>query len=303
MLYLLMQVTGKTIPRQGNVATLVGQVTLLQRHFSYCSPSLVNVMQNDIKFALELANEAIVSQVTCAEESTHGKYLKETCSICMEDANISQMFSVNGCLHRYCPSCMKKHVEVKLLQGLLPECPHEGCKTELKLDSCKIFLTSELCDIMRQRIKESSIPVTEKIYCPYPRCSALMSKSEVLANTRLGGSSICKRCNGLFCMNCKVPWHSNMSCYAYKNLNPYTCAEDAKLKSLATRNLWRQCVKCNHMVELAEGCNHIYCRCGYEFCYTCGAEWKNKKATCTCPLWDERRIVYGEHNRRQPRQG
>lgn len=33
-----------------------------------------------------------------------------------------------------------------------------------------------------------------------------------------------------------------------------------------------------------------FCRCGYEFCYTCGAEWKNKKATCSCPLWDEDNI-------------
>ena len=33
------------------------------------------------------------------------------------------------------------------------------------------------------------------------------------------------------------------------------------------------------------------CRCGYEFCYTCGSEWKEKKATCTCPLWEERNII------------
>jgi hypothetical protein len=31
-------------------------------------------------------------------------------------------------------------------------------------------------------------------------------------------------------------------------------------------------------------------RCGYEFCYTCGDEWKNKQATCSCPLWDEDQI-------------
>lgn len=33
------------------------------------------------------------------------------------------------------------------------------------------------------------------------------------------------------------------------------------------------------------------CRCGNEFCYTCGAEWKKKKATCSCPLWDEENIL------------
>ncbi|GKB56674.1 IBR domain-containing protein [Tanacetum coccineum] len=36
--------------------------------------------------------------------------------------------------------------------------------------------------------------------------------------------------------------------------------------------------------------------CGYEFCYTCGAEWKNKKATCGCPLWDEENIVDSEES-------
>ncbi|GJU64378.1 hypothetical protein Tco_1246213, partial [Tanacetum coccineum] len=30
--------------------------------------------------------------------------------------------------------------------------------------------------------------------------------------------------------------------------------------------------------------------CGYEFCYTCGAEWIKKKLTCRCVLWDERNI-------------
>lgn len=34
-------------------------------------------------------------------------------------------------------------------------------------------------------------------------------------------------------------------------------------------------------------CDH---RCGYEFCYNCGAVWKDKKATCSCPLWVEDNI-------------
>ena len=36
------------------------------------------------------------------------------------------------------------------------------------------------------------------------------------------------------------------------------------------------------------------CRCGHEFCYNCGAEWKNKKATCTCPLWEEHNILHDD---------
>ncbi|XP_041994224.1 probable E3 ubiquitin-protein ligase RNF217, partial [Salvia splendens] len=119
-----------------------------------------------------------------------------------------------------------------------------------------------------------------------------------LQGSKSGGEAIevlgcrkCPHCGGLFCINCKVPWHSNMSCSDFKTGNP-SSSNEKKLKSLATENLWRQCPKCSHMVSLSVGCYHIHCRCGHEFCYTCGAEWRNKKATCHCPIWDERNIEY-----------
>ncbi|KAI9195640.1 hypothetical protein LWI28_016845 [Acer negundo] len=123
----------------------------------------------------------------------------------------------------------------------------------------------------------------------------LVSKSA--KNGFVGGGSgtrKCVKCQGLFCINCKVPWHKDMTCYEYKRLNPNPPTEDVKLKSLASMNLWRQCVKCNHMIELSEGCYHMTCRCGYEFCYNCGATWKNKRATCFCPLWDEDNILFDD---------
>lgn len=250
---------------QSQVGTMVDQVTLLQRKFTQCSPSLVN--QKDINFAFKLAREAIISQATRPAEHNCGKNMIENCVICLEDTDVDHMFSVNNCLHRYCFSCMKKHVEAKLHQGILPKCPHEGCKSEMKIESCQKFLTPELFHIMSQQIKEASIPPGEKIYCPYSKCSALMSKVEVqgyVVNSTGGGGQVgarqCAKCGGIFCIYCKVPWHRNMSCYDYKRLNPYPGAEEAKLKNLAARNRWRQCVKCNHMVELSEGCYHIYCR-------------------------------------------
>ncbi|KAM1309725.1 hypothetical protein ACFX13_006542 [Malus domestica] len=196
--------------------------------------------------------------------------------------------------------CENRHIFqfVKLLHGMIPRCPHEDCKSDLTVDSCAKFLTPKHVETMRQRIKEASIPATEKVYCPYPRCSALMSKRELLQDVKsrdveLSGVRKCLKCQCLFCINCKVPWHRNRTCADYKRLNPHP-PEDTKLKSLASTNLWRQCVKCNHMIELAEGCYHMTCRCGHEFCYNCGGEWKDKKATCSCPLWDEGNILHDE---------
>ncbi|XAR59783.1 Ubiquitin--protein ligase [Bertholletia excelsa] len=292
-------VTGKWLPKQRKIVSLINQVNLLRGKFNYSAPFLV--ARNDVKFAIKLAREAVDTQINRVPEPSGANNMYETCVICLEDMDTRQIFSVDGCSHRYCFSCMRQHVEVKLLHGMVPKCPYEGCNSELKIESCRTFLTPKLIEIMSQRIREASIPSTDKIYCPYPKCSALMSKIEVLdysvkASVRdvQHGARKCMKCENIFCINCKVPWHNNLSCLEYKRRNPYPPPEDLKLKTLADRNLWRQCVKCNHMIELAAGCFHMTCRCGFEFCYTCGAEWKNKKATCSCPLWDEDNIWYDD---------
>ncbi|KAJ6671667.1 RBR-TYPE E3 UBIQUITIN TRANSFERASE [Salix viminalis] len=290
-------VTGTIQTQNSKISTLVNQVSLLQKKFADCKPSLVAC--SDIQFAFRFAKDAIVSQITWPADNGKGKgKLKETCVICYEDTDVYQIFSVDGCFHRYCFPCMKQHVEVKLLEGTMAKCPHEGCKSEVSIETCGKFLDPKLVEIMSQRKKETSIAVTEKVYCPYPRCSALMSKSELLEYTNssfVGGEKCgarkCVKCHYFFCINCRVPWHYNMTCYDYKISKPHPRTEDKMLDSLAKRNRWRQCVMCKNMVELAEGCYHITCRCGYEFCYTCGAKWKNKKPTCSCPIWDERNII------------
>ncbi|KAL0460670.1 UNVERIFIED_CONTAM: hypothetical protein Slati_0694200 [Sesamum latifolium] len=253
-------------PVAANLATLSAQIILLVREITETHAHLV--ASRDVKFAFELSRKAIALQVNRSAGNSNAENMSESCTICLEDTHVDQMFLITGCQHRYCFSCMSKHVHFKLLLGILPKCPYDNCNSDLKLDSCQNFLTPELFDLMRLRVREASIPAAEKIYCPYPRCSTLLSITE-LQGRSVGSSSndpeleiakTCPRCNGMFCISCKVPWHSDMSCDDYKRLNPYPWNEEKKLKSLATENLWRQCPNCNHMVSLAGGCNHIFCR-------------------------------------------
>ncbi|CAA7032893.1 unnamed protein product [Microthlaspi erraticum] len=133
-----------------------------------------------------------------------------------------------------------------------------------------------------KKVREDSIPAAERVYCPYPNCSMLMSKTELSSSAGSDQSSVreCVKCNGLFCMDCKVPSHTDLSCADYKKLHPDTLVDDMKLKSLAEDKKWRLCVKCRNMIELSHGCNHMTCRCGYEFCYKCGTEWNKNKQSC-----------------------
>ena len=43
---------------------------------------------------------------------------------------------------------------------------------------------------------------------------------------------------------------------------------------------FRQCEMCRFVVERREGCNHMTCRCGYQFCYICGIKWTGSNHYC-----------------------
>ncbi|KAG2299845.1 hypothetical protein Bca52824_036317 [Brassica carinata] len=292
-------VRGSWTPKQKKITMLMDDLQRIRQQFSFTQAVLV--AGNEVKYAYKLARESIVSQATPHEIPRQAKVArKEECLICFNDIDPERMFSIGKCSHRFCFQCVKQHVEVKLLHGMIPNCPHDKCKSELVIDACGKLLTPKLGEMWKQRIKENAIPVTDRVYCPYLRCSALMSKTKISESAKsllsaypASGVRRCVECRGLFCVDCKVPWHGKLSCTEYKKLHPNPPADDVKLKSLANNKMWRQCGKCQHMIELSQGCNHITCRCGHEFCYNCGGGWNKKTGTCVkqCPTWDEAYIM------------
>lgn len=295
------QVIGRWNVRQRKIVKfhqeVVDQVHRLDKLF------MVLIPRCDNRVALTLAREAIDSQLNKrVEHVQEGEKTKEEhCSICLEDINVSEMHEIMTCRHRFCFSCMSQHVEVKLTHGCVPSCPHEVCNIKLTVDGCKAFLSSKWVEVWTKRLEEAAIPESDKVYCPYPNCSALMTLSGLDRSRQACssshpfptaiGCSECHQCHKFFCIECRVPWHTGMSCQEYQRRAPQLHGVDAKLHLLAKNNRWKRCTKCKHMIELAEGCNHMTCRCGFEFCYVCGAEWKDKRATCNCVLWDETNII------------
>ncbi|EFH39580.1 predicted protein [Arabidopsis lyrata subsp. lyrata] len=170
----LPQVTGKWMAKQKKISLLLDDLQSIMQHFSSCQHVLV--AGNDVKFAYKLARESILSKITPHEDPRQAKSArKEECAICFNDILAERMFSVGKCRHRFCFQCVKQHVEVKLLHGMVPKCPHDGCKSELVIDACGKLLTPKLSKMWQQRLKENAIPVTERVYCPYPRAYCLFT--------------------------------------------------------------------------------------------------------------------------------
>lgn len=256
----------------------------------------------EIRKASSLAKEAIdVLSASSKKVALQDTYQTEDCLICCEEKAPWEMLTVR-CFHKFCSSCMVRYVDSKLQASQVPiRCPQTGCEHYMSVDECKDFLPAACYENLLKALAEANIPDSKRVYCPFPNCSALFYKGQD-ASTRASSSGNredtaigcveCPECHRLFCADCCVPWHSTMSCEEYQGLPAdERNSEDITLHRLAQNRQWRRCQECRRMIELTQGCFHMTCWCGHEFCYACGAEYRNKQQTCHCAYWDEQNII------------
>ncbi|KAH6756935.1 RING/U-box superfamily protein [Perilla frutescens var. hirtella] len=247
------------------------------------------VPANDLQKALSLAQVAvgIVAFHADGEEST------ESCSICCEEMLSSMMITIK-CSHKFCSHCMKTYAEGKIQCSQVPIiCPQLGCKYCISAPECSLFLPVTSYESLERALEEANVLKSNRIYCPYPSCSVLLDPHDCLS-TRASSSSQsdnscveCPVCQRFICVDCEVPWHSSMTCEEYQNLPlEERDASDLTLHRLARNKRWRRCEQCRRMIELTHGCYHMTCWCGNEFCYSCGADYRDGQQTCQCAFWD-----------------
>lgn len=240
--------------------------------------------------ALDLAKVAIgvVSSHVEGDEST------ENCPICCED-RLLVMVTTLKCTHKFCSHCMKTYVEGKVQSGQVPiRCPQLKCKYLISATECLSFLPLNSYGSLVRVLEEANALNSDKLYCPYPNCSVLLDPHECMSTQASSSSQSenscvdCPVCQRFMCVDCRVPWHSSMTCEDYQNLPlEERDAGDITLHRLAQNKRWRRCSQCRRMIELTHGCYHMTCWCGHQFCYSCGAEYRDGQQICQCAFWDE----------------
>lgn len=189
----------------------------------------------------------------------------QICEICCESKEPGGMFRNElGCLrHRVCTECISKYVKVKLesdVSGRIP-CPGLDCKVVLSPEHCKGILPSRVVKKWEKKIIQALIPDAEKFYCPFKDCSAMLLNDNADGEMMMMRESECPHCRRLFCVRCRVPWHSGKACSEYQAMNDNEKQrDDEMLKKLAHENRWQRCPKCKFYVEKVDGCMHMTCR-------------------------------------------
>lgn len=72
------------------------------------------------------------------------------------------------------------------------------------------------------------------------------------------------------CARCRSPWHEGQTCSEYSSrllradFQSIEIAENGRSPVQV-----QECPKCHQALYKSEGCDHMTCICGYEFCYIC----------------------------------
>ncbi|KAJ1276815.1 hypothetical protein BS78_05G244400 [Paspalum vaginatum] len=197
----------------------------------------------------------------------------EVCKICLEHVLPADVHRAShGCAHAFCAGCLDRHIGAKNQDGVSDvKCPGEDCGSVLDPELCQGIISRETFEGWSAALCMSMVRRDNNVcYCPFKDCS------EIMVDDRGGEvtESECPVCRRLFCARCGVPWHAGITCDEYEQLAPGDRGkEDLVALEMAKGKKWKRCPSCKFLVERHEGCVHITCRCGFQFCYGCGEPW------------------------------
>ena len=201
-----------------------------------------------------------IARPTRTKQQVRAKQSTKLCLICMDEKSPSDIFrGTTSCTHSYCTKCTVRYVTTKVEENAARiKCPDMNCTQLIEPYTCRDLIPKDLFVRWDKALCELLIMSSEKVYCPFKKCSAVMvvddDDGEKVTQTE------CSSCHRLFCAQCEVPWHAGSGCKETNKKTRNSDKEDALLIDLAKKKKWRRCPKCKFYVEKASGCLHIRCR-------------------------------------------
>ena len=194
------------------------------------------------------------------------------------------------CNHFYHKECLQQFWKTQIEASLFPlTCMNHECRTEATEADITQVLGPELLNKYRDFSLNQAISKLDGVHrCQTPECPyAFVLEGNLNDFT-------CPLCKVSYCLKCNDVKHDGVTCEDMKLLKRPAYEEDKELIILAQEKNWKSCPFCKAMVERTEGCDHMKCRCGKEFCYKCGGVYK----ACECVKGRVGGIPYRAANQR-----
>lgn len=123
-------------------------------------------------------------------------------------------------------------------------------------------------------LKQQAMRPGHYISCTHPSCGGSQAHD---CNGPNGPKMVCNFCQAETCAKHRRPWHDGQTCLEF-DMDPAQIErleeEEATAKLLA-KEATSICPKCGQGVTKTDGCDHMMCQCGTEWCYVCSCSWEN----------------------------
>ncbi|KIW35378.1 uncharacterized protein PV07_02076 [Cladophialophora immunda] len=198
------------------------------------------------------------------------------CAVCFEEHRPGELVVLHHCHCAYCIPCLNQAFRVACRDraSFPPRCHN----VPLRISAVGTVLDDDVVE--RYKEIEAEFGAHRPFYCASPKCSAFIPVKDHLAQQEV---AFCLQCHNSTCKSCKrlqsdhPVWDADMK----KRVCPALEEDVVKLFELGEEKEWRQCPTCANMVERTDGCEHMDCICGVEFCYLCGTHF-DESSICGC---------------------
>ncbi len=207
---------------------------------------------------------------------------RRECVSCLDEFSIKDVIKVP--CHSYCQDCF-----VRLIQAACQneqQWPPKCCLNEIPFRIITKHIPDDLKTTFHSCQMEWDIPISERLYCYEPECSALIQPKNINQAKKIG--------------RCRHAHHTCTMCRG-KSHGKAECPQDHDMmltNTLAEQEGWKRCSQCNALVEHREACQHMTCRCGYQFCYVCNRRWRS----CHCTMQQLNELKVATDARREQRE-
>ena len=233
----------------------------------------------------EAHSEEIAKRIQ-EEEKQNAEFLRELkeneidqnieCQICLTSlfSENQEVWGLVNCQHCFHKTCLNPYLESEISQKKFPiKCPMEYCKAEIQNEDLMENLEKEALEKYWEFTLKNYVELhgDELSWCPTADCNyAFIFDKEIYLLH-------CPKCMKSYCLNCRVEEHKGMSCKEYQ-INSKVDHNDVMFYDFVKGHKFKKCTQCQFWVEKNEGCDHMTCRCGYQFCYICGGKYM----ACEC---------------------
>lgn len=185
-----------------------------------------------------------------------------------------------------CLQCISASISEIMKRGALHLLACPICPQKLTRKDVREYASKEVYERYIYLKQQSEIP-GHWISCTNPSCGGSQPHD---SKGPSGPKMVCNHCQFETCAKHRRPWHTGQSCTEF-DMDPAQIErleEEEATAKLLSQEATSICPKCGQGVTKTDGCDHMACQCGTEWCYAVSqftAHWvlcrlQNRLLTC-----------------------